>query len=617
MLEAGFSIEDLRAPHMSKGAINERSSIFYVLKNESPFGNHVPKKNGLRIQGDDSDDAMGSETETEGLAGSRPRRSSSASVASAFRRPPSTADFGAAMGAATLVASAAPALPMNRPPSVAPAASSGGGSGSVAPEREAAPSASPPRSRTRTASNFGDISEAGSATKKSRRTASDVAEALATESLKSLHSKWGFEAHWRSRPRARDIETVVTKLNTAGRKAGSFLANDRLLSVSEKCFERAQALQARQELFDVWRGSFHELVAAPLSEKQLELLQEAKPETLRNMIMSQLHAVLDQVVRTPETVVRVVFKIWATGGDKGDEKMLGLRNVLDADTTLSNEDKASMVMKSQRNIALGLVDKIMKCSADAAQLQCFQAIAGQVASQPLPEAVENPSDATLLSNGWYIVPWADMECLACLAGGCENVLKHVGPGHDFQAQCAALVAKKQHISPRVKSHFRAAEGNMSAPRKAFNFIEEVGKQYDGSTQMARTLDAAELETWLNEFGKKMADTGFEAAYEQWCEFYENEDPCIALEDKLICSLSRTEFVSGMYFWSWHMFFRPSLCCSRFKAPSVDTVCQAVSLSEFSPKRCLLSCPAGPFPSRREVLSHFRCHGASVSRCLCL
>ena len=131
-------------------------------------------------------------------------------------------------------------------------------------------------------------SQKPSATKKKNSSQKDVATAKATEQKEQLAAIYRFDKHWQSRQRRRDFDATCASAERVAGKCGSYVMDQDCMKVSQELFDFVEKLRARATLFDFVRTSFKALVDYELDAKHRELLKEADPESMVNIMVGSL-----------------------------------------------------------------------------------------------------------------------------------------------------------------------------------------------------------------------------------------------------------------------------------------------------------------------------------------
>ena len=104
---------------------------------------------------------------------------------------------------------------------------------------------------------------------KRRSTAVESAMQRLNKFLHSVDTTWSWAAHWDGK-RSRDFDNVISRLNSAGRKCGNFVANADALALAEKAFATSSFLTARAKIFDKLKTTFIETILSnELAEEEV------------------------------------------------------------------------------------------------------------------------------------------------------------------------------------------------------------------------------------------------------------------------------------------------------------------------------------------------------------
>lgn len=91
-----------------------------------------------------------------------------------------------------------------------------------------------------------------------RRKRKKCSSQVVTDSVHNLLAKteaqMSWAAHWESKGRRRDFDALIGRLSSAGRRCGAFLADEAAMAASQRCFDAAEKLESRQQIFDLLRG---------------------------------------------------------------------------------------------------------------------------------------------------------------------------------------------------------------------------------------------------------------------------------------------------------------------------------------------------------------------------
>lgn len=145
--------------------------------------------------------------------------------------------------------------------------------------------------------------------KKTRRCSSDAVIDAARLALKKIETEMSWNAHWTSRVRKREFTSLCARLTAAGRKCGAFLTDSTAASLSQKCMDTVEKLEARQAVFDKLRNGFVDMVQADLDKPTVKIMHEAGAPELAGIITMLAQQLVGECLTVPVHVqVRPLLK---------------------------------------------------------------------------------------------------------------------------------------------------------------------------------------------------------------------------------------------------------------------------------------------------------------------
>ena len=142
---------------------------------------------------------------------------------------------------------------------------------------------------------------------KRRRTSTQVAGESAQILLEKMEVEMTWSEHWHSKSRRRDFDAMISRLTTAGRKCGAFLADEVAMGLSARCFTLSEKLESRQEVIEDLRGNFAGLCESPPSQSTIKILQEAPMELLGSIMTQMIQTMVDKLTAPKRSDFKVPY----------------------------------------------------------------------------------------------------------------------------------------------------------------------------------------------------------------------------------------------------------------------------------------------------------------------
>ena len=124
---------------------------------------------------------------------------------------------------------------------------------------------------TSTTADSGALKDAGVSKKRTmaERAVDDLAALIEKTSTDET-----MEKHWEQQKRARDWNSLMTRLVKHAKKVGKFIHDHRATELSDQAFKLQESLEARQNFLDRYRHDAAALLENPLSEVDWNILKK-------------------------------------------------------------------------------------------------------------------------------------------------------------------------------------------------------------------------------------------------------------------------------------------------------------------------------------------------------